>query len=447
MASSRKPQSAELPARLASFLKQAARPGQTLLLGLSGGLDSCVLLDLLQGLRASAGFQLQALHVNHGISPKAVQWENFCADLCASLDIPFRAVRVRVPRDSGLGLEAAAREARYAALLAQSADAVLLAHHRDDQAETLLLQLLRGAGVKGLAAMPATRVCVDRRPVLLRPMLDVPRQVLEDYARSHHLRWIEDDSNLDLSFDRNFLRHHIFPELEQRFPASRQTLARAASHLAEADALLQEIAEADAGRLVRDGRLEVAGLAAMSEARAKNLLRYWLESHGAAASSRRLQEIRRQLLHARAEAQVSIHVTGGTLYRYRGYACFEPMGAAAGLPEMCWHGESELVLPAGRLLFTRVSGQGLSLAKLDTDELWVRPRGGGERFQPDCRRPTRDLKAIFQLAGLPPWQRQHLPLLFVADTLVAIPGIGVTCGWQATAGEPGLLVAWHSAHP
>ncbi|HQR60733.1 MAG TPA: tRNA lysidine(34) synthetase TilS [Methylophilaceae bacterium] len=295
MASSRKLRSAELPARLESFLKQAVRPGQTLLLGLSGGLDSRVLLDLLQRLRATAGFHLQALHVNHGISPKAAEWEGFCADLCASLAIPFQTVCVDIPRDSGLGLEATAREARYAVLLAQPVDAVVLAHQRDDQAETLLLQLLRGAGLKGLAAMPVIRASANGQPVLLRPLLDVPRDVLEDYARGHQLRWIEDESNLDLTFDRNFLRHHIFPELERRFPASRTTLARSASHLAEADALLREVAEADAGRLVRDGRLEVAGLAAMSEARAKNLLRYWLDSHGAATSSRRLQEMYRQL--------------------------------------------------------------------------------------------------------------------------------------------------------
>jgi len=467
MASSKKPQPGELPARLATFLNQAIRPGQTLLLGLSGGLDSCVLLDLLLRARVAAGFHLQALHVNHGISPNAPQWEGFCAELCASADAPFQAVRVSVPRDSGLGLEAAAREARYAVLLAQPVDAVVLAHHRDDQAETLLLQLLRGAGVKGLAAMPPVAQAASpaffaltptlsqgergfkkwqaRPPALLRPLLDVSRAELEAYAKAHNLRWIEDESNLDLAFDRNFLRHRIFPELGQRFPASRATLARAAGHLAEADGLLREIAAADAQSLVRDGRLDVAGLAAMSEARAKNLLRYWLETHGAAASSRRLQEIYRQLLHARAEAQVSIQVEGGTLHRYRGLACFEPRAATANIPPMRWQGEPELIMAGGRLIFTQASGQGLSMAKVEKGGLSVRTRSGGERFRPDCRRPNRNLKSLFQLTGLPSWQRQQLPLLYAGDTLVAIPGIGVACDWQAETEETGLLIEWQAS--
>lgn len=446
MASSRKLRSGELPARLADFFKQVIRPGSTLLLGLSGGLDSCVLLDLLHGLQAKLGFRLQALHVNHGISPNAIAWEEFCAGLCASLAVPFQAVRVQVARDSGLGLEAAAREVRYTVLLAQPVNAVVLAHHRDDQAETLLLQLLRGAGTRGLAAMPPASESSGGQPVLLRPLLDVSREMLEDYAYDRHLSWIEDESNLDLAFDRNFLRHCVFPQLEQRFPAARTTLARAAGHLAEADALLQEVAASDATRFVHDGRLEIAGLASVSSPRAKNLLRYWLGGHGADVSSRRLQEIFRQLLNAGSDTQVRIVVPGGAVRRYRGYACFETKpGSDSGIGEIPWRGEAELLFGGGRLRLSPSHGQGLSLARVQQGQLWLRPRQGGERLRPDRARPARSLKYLFQQAGWPSWQRQ-LPLLYVDHTLVAVPGIGVACDWQAVAGEAGLEIEWQPAY-
>lgn len=469
MASSKKLRHGELPERLDTFLTQAVAPGQTLVLGLSGGLDSCVLLHLLAAARAAHVFELHALHVNHGISPHADGWERFCADLCASCRVPFSSAQVTVPRDSGLGTEAAAREARYRVLLAHPADAIVLAHHRDDQAETLLLQLLRGAGVKGMAGMGSyqrSAISGQRQPatpspsltpcplpegegdlegwgeggkVILRPLLDVPRTALEAYAQFHDLRWIEDESNLDLAYDRNFLRHHIFPELEKRFPASRTTLARSAAHFAEAAELLDEVAAGDAARLLRQGRLDVAGLRALSAPRAKNLLRFWLAGHlSSAPNTRRLQEIYRQLLDARHDAQLSIALEGGQVRRYRGEAFFE---AAATVPQqpLEWHGEAELRLPGGRLQFRRATGAGLARVG---EVLQIRYRGGGERFRPDSRRPTRSLRHLFQEAGVPPWERRTLPLIYAGDELVAVPGIGVACDFQAGAGEEGLLIEW-----
>jgi tRNA(Ile)-lysidine synthase len=322
MENSRKRRCADLGAHLSAFLQQHLAPGRHLLLGLSGGLDSRVLLDLLVRARQSFDFKLSAIHVNHGISPNAGDWARFCAELCANDSIPFQAITVDVPRDSGLGLEAAAREARYRVLLAQETDGVMLAHHQDDQAETLLLQLLRGAGVKGLAAMPEAVERQGRR--MLRPLLDVSRAELLEYAREHQLQWIEDESNLDLAYDRNYLRCQILPELERRFPAARRTLTRSASHLAEAAALLEEVAREDAANTVCEGRLDLALLKAMSVARAANLLRWWVtEQAGVPLSTARLADIRSQLLDARPDARIHITFGAAVLRRRRGKAIIE----------------------------------------------------------------------------------------------------------------------------
>lgn len=322
MENSRKRLCADLGAHLSAFLQQHLAPGQHLLLGLSGGLDSRVLLDLLVRVRQSFDFRLSAIHVNHGISPNATDWARFCAELCANDSVPFQAITVDVARDSGLGLEAAAREARYRVMLAQDVDAVMLAHHQDDQAETLLLQLLRGAGVKGLAAMPEAVHRHER--CMLRPLLDVSRAELLDYATDRHLQWIEDESNLDLAYDRNYLRRQILPQLEKRFPAARRTLTRSASHLAEAAALLEEVAREDAARTVCDGRLDLALLKAMSVARAANLLRWWVaEQAGVPLSTARLADIRSQLLDARPDARIHITFGAAVLRRRRGKAFIE----------------------------------------------------------------------------------------------------------------------------
>lgn len=321
MASSRKHPSAELLAGLLAFLKLHQTPCRHLLLGLSGGLDSRVLLHLLTQAREKVDFRFSAVHVNHRISLNANEWAQFCAEICDRDAVAFHAVEVDVPRNSGLGLEAAARAERYRVLLEQDADAVMLAHHQDDQAETLLLQLLRGAGVKGLAAMG--EVSGQRKPIL-RPLLNVSRMDLLAYAKAHDLKWIDDESNLDLAYDRNFLRHQIFPALEQRFAACRKTMARSAGHLAEAAELLEEIAQEDAASIVTEGKLNLAGLKKLSDPRIGNLLRFWLtEQSGLNLSAARIEDIRSQLLNSRIDAQVAIKIGHRVLRRKRGMAFIE----------------------------------------------------------------------------------------------------------------------------
>lgn len=449
MAASKKRLRADLLKYLLDFLQQHASPGQHLLLGLSGGLDSCVLLDLLVQARRQFDFHLSAIYVDHGLSPNTKAWAGFCGKLCRTQDAVFQHIQVEVKRDSGLGLEAAAREARYRVLLAQPVDAILLAHHRDDQAETLLLQLLRGAGVHGLAAMPPAMLAKtdplaantgNKR--FLRPLLDFPRSDLLGYAQARHLEWIDDESNFDCAYDRNFLRQHILPELEKRFPACGQNLARSAAHLGEAAELLDEVAAQDALSAVKGGRLNIEALGDLTTSRAKNLMRWWVKTQtGNAPSAAKLQEILEQM-HARPDAQVCLTLGELFLRRYRKWASIEARTEPLEYVRE-WRGEALLELPGhGRLSFKECVGGGIALPTLRKSQLSIRSRAGGEHFQPDAKRPRRSLKNLFQEAGIPPWQRVMMPLIYLDEKLVFVPMLGVAHDYQAGPNEPGMKIEW-----
>lgn len=445
MASSKKPASSDLLQSVSHRLHAQLTPGRHVTVALSGGVDSVVLLHLLHRLQRERTFLLSAIHVNHQISPHAADWAGFCAALCAKLHVPLAVKTIHVPRRSKAGLEAAARTLRYRAFAELDTDCLLLAHHLDDQAETVLLNLLRGAGVRGAAAMPEIRHQGDGTPIV-RPLLDVPRAALVAYAIKHRLVWIEDESNLDETYARNYLRHAVLPAIEQRFPAYRQTLARAARHFAEADSLLDELAAIDMASAVRDGKLKLALLQQYSPARAKNVLRAYFAAQGMPVlDAERLQEWLRQLIQARGDSRVALGVAGLALRRYRGEAWIESdtPGPAADW-QVTWRGERELALPelGGRLSMLPVQGEGLSVAKLGAAPMTLRLRQGGEKLKPDCGRPRKTLKHLLQEAAIPPWQRERLPLLYSGETLVAAPGIGIDCAYQALPGESGLRLAW-----
>lgn len=455
MANSRKSKSNNLTGRVGDALTPSVRAGGTILLGLSGGVDSVVLLHLLAQLSPRYSWKLTALHVHHGISPRADEWAAFCRELCAQHGVPLQIERVDIAPLRGMGIEAAARRLRHEALARQPADFIALAHHQDDQAETLLLQLLRGAGVKGVAAMPFVKrgahapsplkgAGVLPPPVLLRPLLDISRAELLDYARQHSLQWVEDESNADDTYPRNFLRHRVLPLLEERFPACRATLARSARHFAEADTLLDALAEQDAQGAFDGATLDAARLAELDAMRAKNLLRWFLHQRGALMpENSRLEEMLRQLCDARADAQVCIAWGDWEMRRYRGRAHVCPRQAEADA-DLCvaWRGEEKLMLPGGVLHFARCIGEGVSAAKFAAAPVTVRCRRGEEILRPDAARPARSLRYLFQEHGIPPWRREHWPLLYCGETLAAVPGIGVGCAYRATPGEEGVVSSW-----
>lgn len=472
MAGSRKSsRSSDLAARVAARVRSLVRPRDRLLVGLSGGVDSVVLLDTLRRGAHTLGVRIAALHVNHQLSPNAGRWAAFCRDLCHARGIPFRAVKVSVPR--GNSVEAAARAARYAALAKEPADCIVLAQHQDDQAETVLLQLLRGAGVKGLAAMPllrgeargergevqglgqarrGTSPPASRFPLrILRPLLDVTRAEILQYAGKRGLKWVEDESNQDIYFQRNYLRHEVLPVIARRFPAYRATLARSAHHLAEASRTLDEVAAADAAGRIVARSLEVDALRRLPSARARNLLRYFLAVHGLSMpTAGHLEEALRQALGARQDARVVVELGDFTLRRHAGRLhVVRSGGAPPAHYEKRWRGEREMALPEldGVLTMEPARGAGISLARLGKRPVTIRVRRGGERLQPDGRRPRRSLKNLLQEARLPPWQRERLPLLYCGEQLVWAAGIGVESAYQAQGGESALRPAWSPPAP
>ncbi len=458
MASSRKskPSSFDgLEATVGAALRPFVFPRARLVLGLSGGIDSVVLLEVLRRLAAPLGFRLSCVHVNHGISPHARRWAAFCARLCKRRAIALALHEVDVAPYRAEGLEAAARRARYEVYAQQTdADFIVLAQHQDDQAETLLLQLLRGAGVKGGAAMPLVREQQVRNKggpaaAILRPMLALSRKQIAAYARAHKLKWMEDESNADTRYDRNFLRHRVLPVIEQAFPACRATLARAAGHLAEASQVLDQAAAADAKRVLRGNKLVLARLRQLGDARAKNLLRWLLSRYGAPApESERLREGLRQLFQARDDGAVHVVLGPYELRRYAGCAYLLPAlpGAPADL-RLSWDGRRVWPLPqlGGTLHFARRKGAGLSCGRVCDQGLSLRLRQGGEKLRLQAKGATRSLKNLLQEASLPPWERERLPLMYCAETLVAVPGLGVASGWEAGAAEFGWLISWRRA--
>ena len=428
------------------MLAPAIFPGAHLALGLSGGVDSVALLSILLELAPALKVSLRAVHVNHGISPNAARWAEFCTGLCAKSGIALQLETVDIGPYRNLGLEGAARRARYEVFARIDADFIVLAQHRDDQAETLLLRLLRGAGARGLAAMSPLKSLAGARARLLRPLLGVSRAEIENHARLRGLEWVEDESNADTIRRRNFLRHQVFPLLERQFPAARATIARAAAHLAEARELLDEMARTDFERCSGPGGVDARDLLRLGDARAKNLLRYWCETRGIEPlSAARIGELLRQLRESRAEARIGFAVRGWKFLRYRDKLTLQPAGepVEGGLHEE-WDGANALPLLqlGGVLKFKPEEGRGLSLAQLHAAPVTVRLRRGGERLRLDRHRPRRTLKNLFQEQGVPPWRRNRLPFVFCGEELVSVPGIGDACEFRAEPGEAGLIVTW-----
>jgi tRNA(Ile)-lysidine synthase len=435
-----------LPERVAAALAPAISPGVHLVLGFSGGMDSAVLLSVLAGIAPRLQFSLRAVHVNHGISPNAGRWAEFCAGQCARLSIPLQVETVDIEPHRSLGLEGAARKARYEAFARVDADCLVLAQHRDDQAETLLLRLLRGSGLRGLAAMFPVRSLAGTRAKLLRPLLDVPRSEIEAYARAVGVEWMEDESNADTVRQRNFLRHEALPLLERQFPAARAAIARAAANLGEARDLLDAMAQGDLDACSDGEAVDVPALLALGEARAKNVLRFWCGTHGIEPlSAARLAELLRQLKESRIDANTTLAAGKWKFLRYRNRLHLQ-RSAPASQSELSeeWKGENALPLLSlgGVLKFKPEEGRGLSVGRLLSERVTVRLRRGGERLRLDYRRPTRTLKNLFQERGVPPWRRDRLPLVYCGESLVSVPGIGDACEFRAEPGEPGLIVTW-----
>ena len=439
------------PARLALERHVAARVEDAIprdaaiCVGFSGGLDSAVLLDALARVAPALGHALHAVHVHHGLSPNAQAWAEFCERRCAALGVPLAIARVDVERGSGDGLESAARAARYAVFAARPQPIVALAQHRDDQAETVLLQLARGTGLKGLAAMPELRALGASAVSIFRPLLAIGRPAILAHARERGLEWIEDESNASPRHDRNYLRLDVAPRLDARFGGWRAGAARLAGHAAAAGELLDALARID-GAPARPG----AGLAlvdGLAPARRANALRAFLAAEGVPMPTEsRLAEMSRQLYEAGNDARVRIALGGAMLVRHRGVARVVPAAieATAAPWRVAWRGEPVVELGAGRgsVRFSRAVGAGIAQELAAHGDWHFGERRGGERVRLAPARPSRTLKNLLREAAVPEWDRGRLPLLFRDGAVAWVPGLGVAAEFACPGGAPGVVPAW-----
>jgi tRNA(Ile)-lysidine synthase len=412
----------------------------------SGGLDSHVLLragqKVIQDTRS--GQELKAVHVHHGLHPEASLWEQHCEKVCQGLGVPLRRLHVDARPHAGESPEAAARRARYSALaeVLGKGQVLLTAHHQNDQAETLLLQLLRGSGPRGLAAMPE---CMRFGAGWLgRPLLALPREALRRYGILHDLRWIEDSSNLDDSYDRNFLRHEILPRIQGRWPAAIRNLARAARHQADAAALMEEQGYTDlqAVRGPTPDTLAVAALRELSETRLRNTLRIWIRALGIPLpGTAQLTQILSTMLATPTDRAPLVRWPGAEVRRYRDliYALF-PLVHHDPAQVFSWRPGETLVLPHGQLRAQAVQGSGLSACLCAPEQVEVRFRQGGERCLAYGHHHS--LKKLLQARGIPPWQRDRLPLIYVGGQLAAVAGLTICEPYRARPAEPGWRLCW-----
>jgi tRNA(Ile)-lysidine synthase len=415
----------------------------------SGGVDSTALLHALAEVASvKRRAAIRALHVNHHLQPRADEWAAQAQAFAGKIGVGLKTLDARVQPKKGESLEAVARSRRYELLSKELApgEILLTAHQRDDQLETFLLQLLRGAGVSGLAAMPArVRFALGWH---LRPLLDVPRTALRDYLERSGLTWTEDTSNADLRFDRNFLRQSIVPALRQRWPGAAANVARSAAHMAEARDLLDEMARMD---LMdgRDGnRLQCPPLRALDAARARNAIRYWLREQGfALPSAARLEQIVGSVLHARSDAMPVVRWPAAEVRRYRDrlYAMSPLPPAPQAAVNWDWKRQPDIDLGPGtgtlRLIRAGESGLRLREPPCPLRIEWRRPAG---KLRPEPKRPARSLRYLFQEAGLVPWMRNRAPLLVANDRLIAIGDLYVDAEFQPVSDQPRLTLEWNA---
>ena len=416
----------------------------------SGGLDSHVLLHAHSALRADHRFSLSAIHIDHGLQPASAEWGRHCARICTALDVPLVIERIRVEGVADEGMEAAARRARYAALAAALApgDILLTAHHGDDQAETVLLQLLRGTGVAGLAAMPVQTAFGPGQ--IVRPLLGFSRAALLACAQEHQLAWIEDPSNQALHLRRSYLRTEILPRLARHWPAHASMLARTARHAAEAMRLFDEVAETDLTACrqavaLSPQALSIKALLTLSTARQRNLLRYWLRHHGfLAPATAQLDQVLAQVQTEPRSQQARVCWLGTEVWRYRDQLVVMPAQQPPDPAlDVVWDLRVPLDLPGvGRLHAVPIRGQGLSCVRLNGKDLHVRLRSGGETLLLPGRGHHHTLKKLLQAEGVPPWLRARLPLFYVQHELAAVADRWVCAPYLAGDGEEGLKIVW-----
>jgi len=419
----------------------------------SGGLDSQVLLNIAR--KAISPSQLQAIHINHGLSPQAETWQEHCRLYCEHLNIEFQCRKVEID-NSDSNLELQARQARYAVFesLIQENDYILMAHHQDDQMETILYRLLRGSGPKGLAGIPAQRKIGNG--ALLRPLLKYSKEALIEYADQSGLNWIEDESNKDINFDRNFLRQNIIPSIKSRWPSAGKSMQRSAELLFESERLLQDLAKIDVGEFIEEKKpsLPIDIMKGEDNSRQRNLLRYWFQDLAELydipmPGFEELRRIVEEVIPAAEDAQPLIfwkHAgTDMQLRRFAGklYVLKDFPAKIDKTPQSIIPGENlDLGANLGCIKLEAVTSEGVIFK--EGDELEIRFDSSQTEAKPVGRK-TRTFKKLYQDYGVPSWLRDRIPLLYINGELAAVADLFICHEKAAKKGQKQLSISWQRA--
>lgn len=420
----------------------------------SGGLDSSVLLDLASRFGARHQITIHACHVNHGLSVNADAWQQICASVAQQSGAIFHTQSVSVDTKSGAGTEASARIQRYLALgqlcAARHIPLLLTAHHQDDQAETVLMQLLRGAGLAGLSGMSecnhAQSLLGFPDIVIARPLLTRSKKILTNYARSIGIQFVDDESNTDIRFARNALRHQVMPVLDSLIPGYAERITRSAKHAQSASRLLQDLAEIDMQRCYFSDALQIDPMRTLSIERIDNLLRHWMFTLNIRMpSAARLSEIRHQILSARDDARVSIHHEQVIFHRYQSKIFVEAVKIlnVDESVQFVWQGEASIKFPAfDGTLYVEPAQHGLDPSWLRSQRLSLRWRQGGEKMRLGKNRPSRDMKKHFQTLKIPFWMRERLPYVLIGDQVLFAAGVGINGDFMGENDKESVQLRW-----
>ena len=416
----------------------------------SGGLDSHVLLTLAQ--KAIPQTQLRAIHINHGLNPHAEDWQEHCRHTCEQLNVDFESKSVALNNDDS-NLELQARQARYAVFetLLKKDDFILMAHHQNDQIETVLYRLLRGSGLKGLAGIPAQRPLGNGR--LVRPLLKYSKQAITEYAESSKLKWVEDDSNANIDFDRNYLRQEIVPAIKARWPEAGNSIQRSADLSIESESLLNELAKLDAGNFIgkKQAFLPLAFMQDMNSARQRNILRYWFQTLAKdyniiQPGFEELRCIVEEVIPAAEDAQplvswqsseheMQIRRFAKKLYLLKNY----PQKLTEEAVVIKLDESAELGANLGRVNLEMVANGGAVFdeddkleIRFDCVESAVKPAG----------RKTRSFKKHYQDYAVPPWMRDRMPLLYINGKLAAVADLFICHDMAAKEGQKQIKINW-----
>jgi tRNA(Ile)-lysidine synthase len=423
---------------------------QNIYLAYSGGIDSHVLLHLCASDEQFKN-KITAVYVDHGLQKEAEGWGKHCEQVCDDLNVKFLSLKTNAQAAPGESPEEAARNARYLSLkpLLSKGDVLLLAQHAEDQLETVLLQLFRGSGIKGLSGMPASMSFGEG--VLMRPLLDIPKAAIIEYAQSHNLKWVEDPSNQRSSFDRNFLRNDIIPQLKQRWPSIDHTVSRSARHCADAQSLIDLQADdlLNAVFNAADESLNIGLLFSYALPEQKLVIRQWFKNLGLKMPSLDIvQQILLQVAQARKDANPVVLTQGYNIRRYRNHLfCLKPQKINLN-DEFVWPKQDRQIKISDEVTYKiQESSNGIAFDVWQRARVTVKFRSGGETLQLPGRQSHQTLKNLLQEVGIPPWEREVMPLFYLDDNLAAVGERWISSEFYSKGLKPCFRIIRHKINP